>query len=171
MNTEKKLNHSHIIKIISIIKILNAPRSFRPITRFRSIARYEKCSIHVIKCFIHLFRIRDKISPLRLVNPPLFIITPWKCWEVNFCPPPKRKDFAPALTSFRIHYIFSLPFSSSLYVTILPMTILYQFHNVHTFQSYSFSNRSSNSASLRSYFADPIKYSSGSIMGLTSISP
>ena len=82
----------------------------------------------------------------------------------------KRKDFAPALSSFRIHYIFYVFVSSFLYVTILLMTILFQFHNAPTFKSYYFSNHSSNSASLRSYFADPIKRSSGSIMGLTSIS-
>jgi len=66
--------------------------------------------------------------------------------------------------------MFYLPISSLLYVTILLNTILYQFHIVHTFQPHSLSNRSSNSACLRSYFADPIKHSSGSIIRIATIS-
>ena len=41
------------------------------------------------------------------MNPPLFIATPWEILGGQFLPP-KCKDFAPALTSFRIHYIFYL---------------------------------------------------------------
>ena len=75
---------------MTIIKFVPRPETFDPLPDFGPLCVTKNVPFNIIKCIAHLFGIRDKISPICTINPPLFITTPLEVLGGQYLPPKRN---------------------------------------------------------------------------------